>query len=292
MAKGLTWAVNCARDIIQKHRVKRINRRFFKDILAVALADVKPITFSRPTSPLVTIIIPVFNKWQFTYHCLGSIQKNTSGVEYEIVVIDNASTDATPQLFERISGLTYVRNQTNANFAGGNNQGAKIARGKYLMFLNNDTEATPGWLNALVDELEHNSRAGIVGGRLLYPNNTIQHAGIVFGADKVPYHALAGAKRDDPRVTQRNTFPAVTGACLMISKTDFGALGGFDERYINGLEDVDLCLKMKDLGREIIYRPDCVAYHYESISSGRFKYAEQNTALFFSRWRDKIEPSK
>lgn len=278
------------RDTYRHNRIKLINRRFFKDILAVELADVQPLKFSQPANPLVTIIIPVFNKWQFTYHCLNSISEHTSGIDYEIIVIDNASTDATAQLFKSVRGLTYVRNQVNANFAGGNNQGAKIARGKYLMFLNNDTAVTPGWLNALVDELEHNSRTGIVGGRLLYPNNTIQHAGILFGKDLVPYHAWTRAKRDDPRVTKRKLFPAVTGACLMISKDDYVEVDGFDEKYINGLEDIDLCLKIRDLGREIVYRPDCVVLHYESISSGRFRYAEQNTALFFSRWGDKIKP--
>ena len=280
------------KDVYNRNQLRSMNRRFVKDVLAIKIADVKHIEFIPSVNPLVSIIIPIFNKWQFTYNCLKSITEHTAGIEYELIVVDNASSDATSQLFEHIKGVSYIRNQTNVGFARANNQAAKVAKGKYLLFLNNDTTVNSGWLNALINELEYNNQAGIVGGKLLYPNNTIQHAGIFFGTDRVPFHAWTRLKQDDSRVNQRITVPAVTGACLMISRRNYLTVGGFDEQYINGLEDIDLCLKIQRRGQEIVYRPDCVVYHYESISSGRLKYAKQNTSLFFSRWRSKIEPNK
>lgn len=276
-----------AQEECQK-RMKK-NEKYIKNVLALEISDIERIEFGKYSKPEVSIIIPVFNKWQFTYKCLESLQRNTEGLEFEIIVVDNASSDETEKLFENIKNIKYIKNNENKGFAKACNQGAKESAADYLLFLNNDTVAKKRWLDPLVNELKNNKNASIVGSKLLFPNDTIQHAGIGFAKNKIPFHLFYESAFDDPKTNTRRLFSAVTGACLMIKKEDFFKIGGFDEQYKNGLEDVDLCLKIKELGKEIVYRPDSVLYHYESISDERFRYLGKNVELFLEKWRNKIK---
>lgn len=276
------WSI--LRDLFRQFQVKAFNARYLRDITSLTPVDIQPLAFPVENSPIVSIVIPIFNKWQFTYYCLQELLKHTKDVAYEVVVVDNASTDETSAIFKHVSGIQYLRNQTNLGFAKACNQGARAARGQYVVFLNNDTAVQSGWLTALVDELQTHPETAAVGGRLLYRNDTIQHAGIEIDEDGTPFHPWARLKASDQRVSQRRRFLAVTGACLMMSREEFLSTGGFDEKFINGLEDVDLCLRLASQGRQIVYRPDCVVYHFESLSHGRFLHAEHNTKLFRERW--------
>src|SRR5215475_5115622 len=122
-----------------------------------------------PPPPVVSIVIPVFNKWEYTFKCLMAVANNTRDVAHEVIVVDNASSDDTAQALPLLEGLRFQRNETNFGFAKACNQGAAMARGKYLMFLNNDTEARAGWLSAMTKILDAEPDVAMVGSKLLFP---------------------------------------------------------------------------------------------------------------------------
>ena len=129
---------------------------------------------------MCSIIIPVFNRVELTQQCLTHLAQVTSDPSFEVIIVDNASSDGTPEFLRTLEGdIQVIRNEENRGFAKACNQGAALARGKYVVFLNNDTIPQPGWLSSLVEEVESHEQVGIVGSKLLCPNNTIQHAGVV-----------------------------------------------------------------------------------------------------------------
>ncbi len=255
---------------------------------------------SSPTSciPIIdakydcSIIIPVWNRDDLTKQCLVHLAEVTKGCHYEVIVVDNGSTDETQNFLASFGGdFQTIRNSKNLGFAKACNQGARAASGKYLIFLNNDTIPQPGWLSALLEEVETHDDVSIVGSKLLYPNNTIQHAGVVFSKNCLtPYHLFNGAPCDLQAANVRREFQAVTAACLLIRRQDFEAIGGFDEEFRNGFEDVDLCLKIRERGKKIIYQPKSVLYHLEHQTPGRKdpETERHNGNLLMSRWASKI----
>jgi FkbM family methyltransferase len=233
-----------------------------------------------------SIIIPVWNKRELTEQCLTELAKVTSGISYEVIVVDNHSTDDTAHFLNQLSGdIQIIRNSENLGFAKACNQGARAARGRFLIFLNNDTIPLNNWLAALVTEVTSHPEVGIVGSKLLYEDDTIQHAGVVFSREGLmPYHLYRHFHRDHPAVNQRRTFQSVTAACMLIRREIFETAGGFDEGFQNGLEDVDLCLKVGDKGWQIVYQPLSVLYHLESQTPGRKTYEQANALRFLRRW--------
>lgn len=233
-------------------------------------------------SPEVSIIIPVFNKVELTRQCLAGIAQHTRNTQYEIIVVDNASGDDTAEYLRR-QPVRVTTNARNLGFARACNQGSLAARGRTLLFLNNDTVPTPGWLEALLDAARK-PEVGVVGAKLLYPDGRIQHAGIGL-ANGLPDHPNRFAPADTSEVNQVRELDMVTGACLIIPKALFARLGGFDESYRNGVEDIDLCLRARTAGYKVIYEPKAMLYHHEGQSAGRFDHVQQNLQLFFARWR-------
>jgi GT2 family glycosyltransferase len=134
----------------------------------------RPIEFPVQQEVEVSIIIPVFNQLRFTQACLDSLQQDQATERFEVIVVDDCSTDGTAQALPRIQGVVYLRNETNSGFIASCNRGAEAARGKYLVFLNNDTLVRQGWLAALIDTFAEEPRAGIVGSKLLYPNDRLR----------------------------------------------------------------------------------------------------------------------
>lgn len=235
-----------------------------------------------------SIIIPVHNRADLTRQCLTALAEVTAGVEFEVIVVDNASTDETAAVLDQLSGdVQIIRNAENAGFATACNQGAKAARGRHLVFLNNDTIPQRGWLQALVEEVRTHPEVAVVGSKLLYPDGRIQHAGVVFSRSLfVPYHVYRQFPGDAPAVSYRRELQCVTAACMLIRRDVFEAVGGLDEGYRNGFEDVDLCLKVRERGWRIVYQPASVLYHLESQSSGRMAHERQNGERLFARWGD------
>jgi GT2 family glycosyltransferase len=244
------------------------------------------------SGPRCSIVIPVHNKAGLTRRCLDAIIAEPPKTSFELVVVDDASTDGTPDLLAGYGdAVKVIRQEPNAGFAAASNAGAKAARGELLVFLNNDTVPLAGWLDALVAHGDREPSAAVVGAKLLFPDDTIQHAGVVICQDGNPRHLYAGFPHDHPAVDKSRRFQAVTAACALVRREAFEQAGGFDTAFLNGLEDVDLCLRLGELGHEVHYCPGSVLYHLESISRGRrSKQIQEGARLFRRRWDGRVRP--
>ncbi|MGQ9668877.1 MAG: glycosyltransferase family 2 protein [Desulfosoma sp.] len=246
----------------------------------------------------VSIIIPVYNGIALTSQCLVSLVQTIEEVPCEIIVVDNNSSDGTQVFLASFRekhpelNLSWIRNEENLGFAKGCNQGARSASGRCLIFLNNDVIALQGWLKPLLRALETNTKVGVVGAKLIYPDGTIQHAGVVVGdapAPVSPFHKWCGKPRDYPEANRQRACQAVTGACFGIRKNLFEELGGFDEGYMNGYEDVDLCFRARERGYEVLYIPSSELIHLESKTEGRFLHEEANVIRLNAKWHNRIQ---
>ena len=235
---------------------------------------------------LLSVLIPVHNQAGLTRLCLEALHRHTGG-PFEVVVVDNGSSDDTPALLKEWPHVRALRLERNLGFARATNLAAARASGELLALLNNDTEVLPGWDRALRDELALPS-TGAVGLRLLYPDGRVQHAGLAFGADGLPWHVYRGFPAEAPEVMRRRAFNALTGACLGLRRAVWRELGGLDENYVNCYEDVDLCLRLRERGYELIYRPDGVVIHHEGRSEGRGDRVAHSWLVLQERWAGRL----
>jgi GT2 family glycosyltransferase len=229
----------------------------------------------------------VHNRAALTRQCLDVLLNSPhQDVVCEIVVVDDASTDATPQMLaDRSDQVRVVRHERNLGFAASCNDGAAAATGEWLVFLNNDTLPQPGWLDALLRHAQSRERIGLVGAKLLFPQRTIQHAGLVFARNLIPHHIYAGFPADHPAVSTSREFQAVTGACALVRRSLFDEVGRFDDKFVNGCEDVDFCFRLRRLGYEVHYCHESVLYHLESATRDHV-LDHQNHDLFLERWSE------
>ena len=243
----------------------------------------------------VSIIILNWNKIDYTRKCVLSIEQKTTYPNYEIILFDNGSTE--PETKEVLSNLKHkaVMNADNLGFAKGNNRAAGYAEGDLLLFLNNDTIVHKNWLEAMVKTMEQYPACGVVGSKLLYPDGTIQHIGVVFDFKGNRRHLFKTYPADIPEALETHECEAVTGACLLIRRDIFHKIGGFDEGYLHGSEDTDLCLKVRELGLKAFYCSESVVTHFEQISlkgmdkSFKKKTTKRNNKLFLKKWGDKLD---
>lgn len=239
--------------------------------------------------PELSIIIPVYNKWEYTVNCLKSICENTQA-DYEVIVIDDASCDETDELLSGVRNLHLIRNDENAGFIESCNRGAMVSRGNYILFLNNDAMVTKGWLTPMLETISRED-VGAVGPKLIYPDGTLQEAGGVVWNDG---SCSNFGRWDDPGKPEYNYIKEVdycSGACLLVKKKLFDKVGGFDERFKPGYyEDTDLCFSLSMLGYKVIYQPMSVVVHIEGVTSGTNvslgikKYQEINKTKFVEKW--------
>jgi GT2 family glycosyltransferase len=240
-----------------------------------------------------SIIIPVHNKSTITRQCLDALlAEPEDGIDRQLVVVDDGSTDLTPSLLAQYSDrILVIRNETALGFAGACNAGVAAASGEFVVLLNNDTVPTSGWLSALVNHAVQHPAAAVVGAKLLFPNDTVQHAGVAIGLDSRPHHIYAGFPADHPATSVSRRFQVVTAACALFRRGPWQELGGLDLAYRNGWEDVDYCLRAGEAGYEVHYCADSVVYHFESATRNLVSDAERaNQELFAIRWRGKIVP--
>jgi len=257
---------------------------------------IQSIQFKQHDDVDVSIIIPVFNQFQYTHACLASLQTIEQEARFEVIVVDDGSTDETADLISRVPNLIYVRNETNSGFVTSCNRGAAQARGKYLVFLNNDTTVKSGWLTALLETFADEPRAGIVGSKLIYPDGRLQEAGCITWRDATGWNY---GKFDDPRKPEYNYVREVdycSGAALMIPNSLFQNVGGFDSRYAPAYyEDTDLAFKVRNQGYRVLYQPLAEIVHYEGVtggkdlSTGAKKHQEINRATFAERWTNELQ---
>ena len=254
---------------------------------------------------LVSIIIPTKNGYKDIQRCVSSIIEKTTYQNYEIIMADNGSTD--PKMHElyaefeqQLPGRFFVESiDIPFNFSTINNRAAKKAHGEYLLFLNNDTEViTENWLTLMVSFAQQ-ERIGCVGAKLLYPNNTVQHAGVILGLGGVAGHGHYGYPHGDlgyfGRLAINVNYSAVTAACLLMKKADFDAVGGFEKAFTVAFNDVDLCLKVQALGRDNVWLHEAELYHFESQTRGyddkgkKKKRFEQEKVMMEEKWGPLIE---
>ncbi len=250
---------------------------------------------------LVSIIIPTKDLGETLDKCLESIFTKSLYPHYEVILIDNGSVEEyTNNVIEKWSiqeadRFRSYRLDIPFNFSTLNNYAVNQAKGDYLLFLNNDTEViSPDWIDAMVEQAQRAS-IGAVGSLLLYSDNTIQHAGVILGVGGIANHSHRGFSSVDPGyfsyIKCLNNVSAVTGACLMCRREVFEEIGGFDETLAVAYNDVDLCLKMLNLGYKNIYLPHVILYHHESKSRGyedtpkKQKRLRQEIEIITHRWQ-------
>jgi GT2 family glycosyltransferase len=242
----------------------------------------------------VSIVVPVHGRAALTRRCLDTLLATLLAkppCAFEVIVVDDASTDGTPALLRSYGeAIRRVSLTCNRGYAGACNEGAAIARHDTLVFLNNDTEPRQGWLQELLAYADAHPAAAIVGAKLLYPGGDVQHAGVAIGQDRYPHNLYAGLPADHPAVNRSRRLQAVTGACMLVRRAAFEEAGGFDTAYSNSLEDVDLCLRLGETGAEVHYCHRAVLTHLESASRGRTQRFEASVARYRRRWRDRVLP--
>lgn len=247
-------------------------------------------------SPQVSIILPVFNNYRMTIHCLKSLVEHTRDVAYEVILADDASSDLTTSIAQRVSNLRVARQEQNLGFLNNCNAAAELARGEYLLLLNNDTALGEDWLSPLVALLENRPDVGATGPRLLFPDGKLQEAGGIIWRDGSGWNYGRGDDPQKPEYEYVKDVDYISGACLLVRRSLWKALGGFDTRYAPAYyEDTDLCFALRSLGYRVCLQPHSVVFHFEGVSNGTDqnagikRYQKQNRLKFVEKWKDVLD---
>lgn len=256
-----------------------------------------PLCFPHAAGRLrASIVIPVHGKLDFTLACLRSLIAAGLGDEAEVIVVDDASPDASGEVLPRIPGLRYHRNRENLGFVGSCNAGAALARGDYLVFLNNDTTVRPGWLTALLATFEQHPDTGLAGALLVYPDGRLQESGGIVFSDGSGWNYGRFEDPRHPAYTFVREADYCSGAAIALPRALFERLGGFDERYAPAYyEDTDLAMKVREAGLKVRVQPAAVVVHHEGVTagtdtaSGVKAYQVRNQQRFLERWREVLQ---
>ncbi|MDD1505870.1 glycosyltransferase, partial [Lysinibacillus sp. CNPSo 3705] len=253
------------------------------------------IVFEKFKNPKVSIIIPVYNQWNYTYACLKSIYTQTHNVPYEVIIADDMSNDETIQISEYVENVKTIRDGENRGFLLNCNNAAKYVKGEYIFFLNNDTQVQEGWLDSLLELIESDKEIGMVGSKLVYPDGRLQEAGGIIWNDASGWNY---GRLDDPTKPEYNYVKEVdyiSGAAIMIRKNLWDTIGGFDERYVPAyFEDSDLAFEVRKHGYKVMLQPKSVVVHFEGIShgvdvsEGVKRFQELNKSKFIEKWSEEL----
>ncbi|MCL2627418.1 MAG: glycosyltransferase [Oscillospiraceae bacterium] len=243
------------------------------------------------SNPVVSIIIPVYNEFAYTYSCIESILGNTLA-PYEIIVADDCSSDETKSIEKIIANVIHIRNENNLRFLHNCNNAAKYAKGKYIYFLNNDTQVKSDWLDSLVEIMERDSTIGLVGSKLLYPDGRLQEAGAILWNDGSAWNYRTHEDPERPEFNYVKDVDYISGAAIMVRKAVWDELGGFDTHFAPAYcEDSDLAFSIRKLGYRTVYQPKSVVVHFEGVSHGTDtstgikQYQVENMQKFYKKWK-------
>lgn len=252
--------------------------------------------FEQFDKPEVSIIIPVYNQFEYTYNCLESIKKNSKDVIYEIIIGNDCSTDITTRIEEIVTGIKVITNEENLRFLKNCNHAAEFAKGKYILFLNNDTQVQNNWLSPLLRLMEENEDIGLTGSKLIYANGMLQEAGGIFWNDASAWNYGNKCNPEEPEYNYVKEADYISGASIMIRSRLWNEIGGFDERFIPAYyEDADLAFEVRRRGYKVVYQPLSVVVHFEGISNGtdtsagQKKYQVVNRDKFYEKWKVVLE---
>ncbi len=258
--------------------------------------DFEKLYFNKWNEPTVSIVIPVYNEFRYTYSCLKSILMNTGDVKYEILIANDCSTDCTSEVEKVAENVRLITTEHNCRFLLNCNNAAKYVKGKYIFFLNNDTQVKENWLQPLIDLIESDEKIGMVGSKLVYPDGTLQEAGGILWKDGSAWNY---GNRKDAEASEYNYVKEadyISGAAIMIKSELWNEIGGFDERFAPAYcEDSDLAFEVRKHGYKVLYQPKSEIVHFEGVSngtdvnSGLKSYQVENSKKFFEKWRDVLE---
>ncbi len=254
-----------------------------------------PLAFNANADPDVSIIIPIYNKPYYTFSCLKSILEKSNDSSYEVIIVDDGSDEDTSDMLGMVKNITVLKNKRNMGVVGSYNRGAGKAKGNYLVFLNNDTLVTQGWLSGLRKTLQNVPDAGLVGAKLVYPDGRLQEAGGIVWKDGSSWNYGNLDDPGRPEYSYMREADYCTGACLMIERNLFSQIGGFDSLYSPAYyEDVDLAFKVRSYGKRVIFEPTVEVVHFEGITSGRDltkgvkRYQVLNQDKFRNKWQKEL----
>ncbi|MDO5416884.1 MAG: glycosyltransferase [Lachnospiraceae bacterium] len=294
------YVIQAAHKALEEH-LRRL--KLNGEVLDSSVPSTYRIRYELKEKPLVSILIPNMNQMKTLKKCIDSILQKTSYENYEIIVIENNSTD--PEIYqyykelEKNQKIRVVYWDREFNYSAINNYGAGYAKGKYLVLLNNDIEIlSKDWIQEMLMFAQRKD-VGAVGMKLYYPDDTVQHAGVILGIGGVAGHSHKYFPRNHVgysyRLTLAQNLSAVTAASMMIPTAVYKEVGGLDEAYQVAFNDVDLCMKIRRAGYLIVFTPYAEAYHYESKSRGREDTREKQTRAmgeinrFRERWKKELQ---
>lgn len=243
------------------------------------------ITFPLYENPEVSIIIPVYNQYKFTLDCLYSILKYTKNIEYEIIIADDNSADETRKIEEKVKNIHVIRNEINQGFLLNVENAVQYSRGKYLFLMNNDMLVTNNWLIPLLDIIRTDSNVGIVGGKILNENGTIQQIGFSLNSE-----AQCSFNHYMEKNAQYSLVPVdfVSGCTMLFSRETWDKLGGFDKQFLPAYyEDTDFNMRVKyELGLKLLIEPKSEIFHIGAVSytTKASELCEKNKIKFLKKW--------
>lgn len=286
--------INVFINVFRLILLKNFNNKY---IARIKKTEKKPLIFPLFKNPnfsceiSVSIIIPVYNQWDYTYMCLKSVLENTENIPYEVIIADDNSSDETLNIDKYVKNVKIIRNKNNLGFLRNCNNAAKQATGKYILFLNNDTEVKKDWLKNILLLMENDENIGIAGPKFIYPDGVLLEAGCIVWKDGESWQYGAFDSPDKPEYNYIRQVDSISGACIIIKKELFDDIGGFDERYAPAYyEDTDLAFEARKRGYKIVYQPASVVIHYENITYKKYRPdSSNNKEKFKQKWKQILE---
>jgi len=286
--------------LIKKNLNRKVFNRIFTSTLKKETYDIfiNPtefpiLSFPKVDKPLVSVIIPVYNKWEYTYACLATLLRNTHDVSYEVILGDDQSSDETINASKYAENIKILRHQINQRFVKNCNRSAELARGKYIVLLNNDTNVQEEWLSTMIRLAESDTKIGVVGSKLIYPDGRLQEAGGLLLQDGTAENIGSLENPYNHEYSYVREVDYVSGASYLVRKELWDQLGGFDEDLTPGYyEDTDFCFRAREAGYKVMYQPLSRLIHYEGVSHGTSTstglkaYQIVNKQKFYTKWKD------